>query len=94
MSNGANGSHRKPIGIVLSPPKFNVKQNPFLTDEPRFFATVDFLAKTFGITSINPKETNGFVMRGTDGKWYCLEEVVKKMVEWMIEHMEKGHEKP
>lgn len=92
MSNG-NGGGRKPIGVILDPPKFNAEQNPFLKDQERFFATVDFLANKFGITPINPKTTNGFTMRGADGNWYCLEEVVKKMVEWMIEHLEKGHEK-
>ena len=91
---GGNGGQRRPIGIILDPPKFKPEAaSPFYADSPRFTETVDFLARKFGIASIDPRRTNGFVMRGSNGKWYCLEEVVRKMVEWMIEHMEKGHEK-
>ncbi|MFX0198972.1 MAG: hypothetical protein ACFFCW_22855 [Candidatus Hodarchaeota archaeon] len=95
MNGPTNGSGRNPpIGIILDPP-LEDKDKLTREDEKRFHDTVDFLAKKLGVKPCeDPKHTNGFIMRGSEGKWYNLEEVVRKIVEWILLHEEKDHEKP
>lgn len=87
---GNGGGHNPPIGFFI-PDKEQKERRPPVDPEdlrkrdlPRFWATTEFFVHHLGLKPVDPKKTNGWLMRDSKGNWYNLEEAVRAILKRLM----------